>query len=84
MNKPITEQDFTAMVDLYGLHPDSRYKVSKDSFELAKRMALSFTVWCFENKHYPIGNDIWTNYNTNPPRLIDGQQLFELYQQQKQ
>jgi hypothetical protein len=88
MSKPTTEKDFldiiqrsvTALdvgkkaIDLQGMH---------DCFELAKRISLSFTIWCFENKHYPIGMDIWTNYNTNPPRTIDGQELFELYQQQK-
>lgn len=77
MNKPITEKDFQRISDFYGIGPAKiYYKLNEAMFNEAKRMAIDFHKWYrdeIKNQKYPY-----------PLATLNPEQLFELYQQQKQ
>jgi hypothetical protein len=97
MNKPITEEDFTqtvqkhtlSLVRTLKLHP---LDISKDTFELAKRMAIEFADFILRSGYHTyfairMEGDIVVGsimqYEDDNGRSITPEQLFELYQQQK-
>lgn len=76
MNKPVTEKDFenklSDLTDNWGCSYMSDVW-GKETFELAKRMAIDFATWLDSDEGF-VGDGV--------ERTTE--QLFELYQQQKQ
>ena len=90
MNKPITEEDFKELFDDC-VNPITRghaidMDASNKNFELAKRMAIDFIAWIAINEYHVVlterGGKYWTKGFQGA--RISNEQLFELYQQQKQ
>ena len=90
MNKPITEKDFDALTEKIiedaGQYVYMSCNVTEQYFELAKRMAIDFIAWIAINEYHVVlterGGKYWTK-GFHGAR-ISNEQLFELYQQQKQ
>ena len=90
MNKPITEKDFDALTEKIiedaGQYVYMSCNVTEQYFELAKRMAIDFIAWIAINEYHVVlterGGKYWTKGFQGA--RISNEQLFELYQQQKQ